>query len=206
MTAPRFDRRTGLVLAGTGLASLLLASCKSSVSRTVWPDITFAHVQPIPMNVYDVQVIEAAGQPAVQPPAHNIRSALPVSPVETMRRWADQRIAPMGGYGTALLTITESRFVEVPLDTKTGVQGMFTTDQSERYEGLLAVRLEIVNDPNASGFVEARASGTRTVPEDYSINQREQALYDMMADIVRNLDQRLDQQIRSDLARWVVMG
>src|SRR5690606_32275074 len=130
-----------------------------------------------------------------------IRAALPVSPIVTMRRWADQRIAPMGGYGTALLTITESRFVEVPLDTKTGVQGMFTTDQSERYEGLLAVRLEIVNDPNASGFVEARASGTRTVPEDYSINQREQALYDMVAGIVRSLDERLDQQIRSDLAR-----
>ena len=44
------------------------------------------------------------------------------------------------------------------------------------------------------------------MPEDYSINQREQALYDMIATIVKNLDERLVAEMRANLSRWVLMG
>ena len=206
MTSARFDRRGTLALAGAGLSTLLLGACQTSVSRTVWPDITFSHQQPIAMGIYGVEVIDASPNAPVQPPAHDIRNALPVSPLTTMDHWAHQRIAAMGGYGTARVSITENRFVEVPLDTKQGVEGLFTNSQSERYEGALAVRIDILGDPSGSGFVEARAAASRTVPEDYSINQREQALYDMIAAIVRNLDDRLVSEIRANLARWVVVG
>ncbi len=158
------------------------------------------------MGINGVEVSDVSAPGAVQPPAHDIRNALPVSPLKTMDTWAHQRIKPMGGSGTALVKITENRFVEVPLDTEQGVEGMFTNSQSERYEGAMTVRIEIVGDPGGSGFVEARATASRTVPEDFSINQREQALYDMVAAIVRNLDERLVTEIRANLARWVMMG
>lgn len=202
----RFDRRGALALGGAGLSALLLGACQTSVSRTVWPDITFAHQAPIAMNVLGVEVSDVSGSPAVEPPAHNIRHALPVSPLKTIDMWAHQRITPMGGYGTARVLITENRFVEVPLDTDQGVKGLFTNSQSERYEGAMAVRVEIVGDPAGSGFVAARATASRTVPENFSINEREQALYDMVATIVRILDERLVAEMRANLTRWVVMG
>jgi hypothetical protein len=206
MTSLRFDRRGTLVLAGAGFSTLLLSACQTSVNRTVWPDITFSHREPVAMAVNGVEVSDASGAAAVQPPAHDIRNALPVSPLATMDNWAHQRIAPMGGYGTARVTITENRFVEVPLETQQGVEGLFTNSQSERYEGALGVRVEVVGDPSGSGFAEARATASRTVPEDFSINQREQALYDMIAAIVHNLNERLVSEIRGNLSRWVAMG
>jgi len=206
MTSARFDRRSTLMLAGSGFATLLLGACQTSVNRTVWPDITFAHREPVAMGINGVEVSDVSGSGNVQPPAHDIRNALPVSPLATMDTWAHQRITPMGGYGTALVKITENRFVEVPLDTEQGVEGMFTNSQSERYEGAMTVRIEIVGDPAGSGFVQARAAASRTVPEDFSINQREQALYDMVATIVRNLDERLVAEMRANLSRWVMMG
>ena len=206
MTSLRFDRRSTLGLAGAGLASLLLGACQTSVNRTVWPDITFSHRDALAMAVNGVEVSDLSGPSTVEPPAHDIRNALPVSPLATMDSWAHQRINPMGGFGTAQVTITENRFVEVPLDTKQGVEGLFTNSQSERYEGVLAVRVEIVGDAAGSGFVQARATASRTVPEDFSINQREQALYDMVAAIVRNLDERLVAEMQANLSRWILMG
>jgi len=206
MTLARFDRRTSLLLAGGALGALLLPGCATEVTRTTWPEITFNHKQPIQMSVNAVDIVDAAGMVEVEPPASNIGPALPVSPVATMQNWAYQRIAAAGGNGTAVVTITENRFVEVPLDTRGGVEGLFTVSQSERYEGALAVSVEILGDPAGRGRVSARAAATRTVPEDFSINQREQALYDLVAGIVRTLDERLDQEIRSKLARWVMFG
>lgn len=206
MTLARFDRRSSLVLAGSGLATLLLGACQTSVDRTVWPDITFGHRESVAMAVGGVEVSDVSAPGAVQPPAHDIRNALPVSPLTTMDTWAHQRINALGGYGTALVKITENRFVEVPLETEQGVGGLFTNSQSERYEGAMTVRIEIVGDPAGQGFVEARSAASRTVPEDYSINQREQALYDMVATIVKNLDERLVTEMRANLTRWVMMG
>ena len=206
MTSVRFDRRNALVLAGSGLASFLLGACQTSVDRTVWPDITFGHREAVAMSVAGVEVSDVSAPGAVQPPAYDIRNALPVSPLATMDAWAHQRINALGGYGTALVKITENRFVEVPLETEQGVGGLFTNSQSERYEGAMTVRIEIVGDPAGQGFVEARSAASRTVPEDYSINQREQALYDMIATIVKNLDERLVAEMRANLSRWVMMG
>jgi len=200
------SRRGALALGLGGLASLVLGACQTNVTRTVWPEMTFGHKPSIPLAVSGVQVIDAAPMSAVQPPASDIRHALPISVPATVRGWATQRLLAMGGSGTALVTILENRFVEVPLDTKQGVEGLFTTDQSERYEGALALRVEVAGDPAGAGFAEARVSASRTVPENFSINQREQALYDMLAGMMRNLDERLEQEMRANLARWIMIG
>lgn len=206
MTTWTPSRRHLLRLGVAGAAGLVLAACETSVRRTVWPDITFAHRTPIPLSVNGIEVIDASGMLVVEPPASDIRGAMPVSPLETVRAWSALRLQAAGGYGTAVVSITENRFVEVPLATKQGVEGLFSVDQSERYEGALAVRVEIVGDPSGSGYVQARVGATRTVPEDYSINQREQALYDMLAGMMKNVDERLEQEMRANLSRWILMG
>jgi hypothetical protein len=68
----------------------------------------------------------------------------------------------------------------------------------------MSVKLDIVGIPNRSGFVEARAAATRTVPEDYSYNQREKALYDMVVSLSKALDERLEQEIRAKLPAFLV--
>ena len=204
MTQSLFDRR-GVLIAGVGTAALL-SGCASSVARTTWPDITFQHRSPVGLRVSEILFDDAAAAETVGPPARDIRYALPVSPVITMDRWAHERLQPFGGPGRARVILTENRFVEVPLDTTSGVEGVFNIDQSERYEGALAVKVEIVGDPSGAGFVQARASASRTVPENYSLNQREETLFEMMAGIVTALDERLEQEIRTNLAKWLLVS
>jgi len=195
-------RRSVLAMA----AAAGLTGCASSVKRTTWPDITFQHRTSLSLGVSSVAFEITAGQAAIEPPARDIRYAMPVSPEITMRRWASERLIPLGGPGRAVVTLVEDRFVEVPLDTTGGVEGVFTIDQSERYEGILELRVEVAGDPAGSGFAQARATASRTVAEDATLNQREQTLYDMLHSIVTALDERLEQEIRANLSRWVAVG
>ena len=191
------------VLLGLG-SGLVLTACNTPVSLPVYPDITFQHKAPLRLDVSRIEVIESAATDTVQPPKRDIRASLPISPLAAMSNWASDRLVAAGGPGTARVLIIENEFVETPLDLTKGVQGIFTTDQSERYEGLMTVKIEIVGDALRSGFVQARAASTRTVPEDYTLNQREQTLYDMVASMTRALDERLEQEMRANMSVFLL--
>ncbi|MBN34640.1 MAG: hypothetical protein CMM46_07655 [Rhodospirillaceae bacterium] len=192
-------RREVLVMA----AGSLLAACTISVQRTTWPDITFQHRRPISLGVHGIGFADVSSTQAIAPPTRDIRYSLPVSPPAIMRRWSQERLHALGGPGRAEVILSENHFIEVPLDTTDGVEGFFINDQSERFEGVLGARVEIVDDPSGQGFVEARVTASRTVPENASLNEREQVLYDMVHSIVMALDERLEQEIRANLQRWV---
>ncbi len=194
-------RREVLFFFSGGLA---LTACNTPVSLPVYPDITFQHKSPLRLDVSRIEVVESAATGAVELPQRDIRASLPVSPLAAMSNWASDRLVAAGGPGVARVSIIENKFVETPLDLTTGVQGIFTTDQSERYEGLMTVKIEILGDPMRSGFVQARAASKRTVPEDYTLNQREQTLYDMVASMTRALDERLEQEMRANMMVFLI--
>jgi hypothetical protein len=193
------NRREILLGAFCAPLGLAMAGCNTPVSIPVYPDITFQHKAPIRLSVGAVEVVETAQTGLVEPPARDIRNALPVSPLAAMTSWAEDRLVPTGGAGIARVQITENHFVETPLDKTTGLSGLFTVDQSARYDGAISVKIEMVGDPMRSGFVEARAAASRTVPEDYSYNQRERVLYDMVVSLTHSLDERLEQEMRARL-------
>ena len=199
---PDLTRRSLLaLLAGAGMSG-----CAAGAARTTWPDITFRHRSPLTLAVGEIRFETAATGGDVAPPARDIRHAMPVAPRAVVARWSRERLRALGGPGTAVVTLTENRFVEAPLDTTGGVEGVFSIDQSERYEGALAARVEIVGDPAGSGFASARAAATRTAREDFSLNERERTLYDMLHGLATALDERLEREIRNHLARWVAVG
>ncbi len=204
MAGNRFDRRGSLVCGLGGFA--LLYGCATSVKRTTWPDITFQHRPTMGLRVSEILYEDAAAAHTVEPPARDIRYVLPVSPAIAMERWAFERLRADGGPGRARVTLVENRFAETPLDVTDGVQGVFTNDQSERYEGVLVAKVAIEGDPSGNGFVEMRTTASRTVPEDFTVNQREETLYNMMMAMVTALDERLEQEIRANLARWLMMS
>ena len=197
--------RRNLLLGALGAPfGIALAGCNTPVSIPVYPDITFQHKSPIRLDVRAIEVVETALTGPVEPPNRDIRYALPVSPLNAMTNWAEDRLVPAGSAGIAQVSITENNFVETPLDKTTGIKGLFTVDQSERYEGAMSVKIDIVGHPSRSGFIEARASASRTVPEDFSYNQREGALYELVNSLTHALDERLEQEIRTRLAIFLV--
>jgi hypothetical protein len=94
--------------------------------------------------------------------------------------------------------------LEVPLERNAGLAGWFTTEQSERYDARLAVRLEVVDGQGARvGEVTAEAERSRTVPEDASVNDRQAMWFDLTDNLMRDLDATLEKNIGAYLKSYL---
>lgn len=195
---PQFQRFLACVAV---VSAGLLAGCASPVQRPAYPQISFRHLEPIPIDVARVEVENRYVSPATAP---NVEHRFPVSPAATALNWGRDRLRPVGASGVARLIVERASAVEVPLKRSSGLRGAFTNDQSERYDGVVTVALEIL-DGNGERRAIARATARRsqTVPEDISLNEREKAWFEMTEAMMATLNTALENQVRSHLKDWV---
>ena len=119
-------------------------------------------------------------------------------------RWAQERLRPVGRIGSARVVIKDARVVEVALKTDKSFTGMFKEEQAERYDAVLDVAIQILDERHMPvADVLARATRSRTVPEGVSLNERDRVLHDVTESLVRDIDSQMDGLIRSYLGRWV---
>ncbi len=200
MTALRVDRRAALILA----AGTFLAGCTATPLTRTLPGIAFDTGRPLLLDVAAIEFVNATGDQNTEEPLRDMRFAMHESPGSVARRWSRDRLHAAGTQGVARIILVESRFVAVPLETESGIEGIFTDEQSVRYEGSMALKFEIADHPSGHGFAEARSARSRTVPESLSLNEREDVLHTMLADIAVTLDERLEAEMREHLWRWLM--
>ncbi|MGE0255946.1 MAG: hypothetical protein AB7N54_17595 [Alphaproteobacteria bacterium] len=189
----------------TGLAALVvvaLAGCTTPPPPQKLPDLTYGHLPPIRLAVDRVDVRDDYKPPLAAP---HIEHRVPQAPAKAAARWARDRLVavPDGGGRVATYTVIDARMTETPLPRTGGVQGMFTTDQAQRYDAHVAVEIEIV-DPRGTrlGVVTAEANQSRTVPEGITLDEREKAQFEIVEALMRTLDAELSRSIAATLARW----
>ena len=193
--------RFARVLASLAVALLVVAGCSAGMERPGYPQISFAHLPPISLDVARVEVVDAYVSPATAP---NVEHRFPVSPAATAENWGRDRLKPVGASGVVRVTVRRASVVEVPLERTKGLRGAFTVDQSERYEGVIEMAVEIFgNDGERRGMVEAQSKRTQTVPEDLSLNEREKIWFDMTDALMASMNKQLEEQIRAHLTSWV---
>ena len=125
------------------LASLvLLASCAAKVERPTYAEITFAHLPPINLDVAEIKVVSTY-KGSLQAP--HVEHEFPVGLLATAKRWAEDRLKPVGSDGIAIVTIEEASAKETELEKTEGLKGVFTTDQSERYDAVIRIKIEADN-------------------------------------------------------------
>ena len=177
------------------LAVLALAACTSTVEIQKFPDITFAHAPKIGLNVAAIEVVRQYAEPVDAPQA----------PAAVLERWAHDRLVAKGTEGVARVVITDGAVTSTHLKVDKGIKGAFKTEQSERLTAKAAATLEILD---ARGFkrgsASASESGTQTIPEDASLNDRDQALFDLVDRVTRGFDARMDGAIRQYLGAYVM--
>ncbi|MBI2235411.1 MAG: hypothetical protein HYU60_00375 [Magnetospirillum sp.] len=185
------------------LATLALPACQDvKPPMQKLPAISFATQRPINLDVGQLEIVPEYQAPGRSP---NVEHLMPVSPEGAAIRWAQDRLKPVGTTGYARVTIKDAKVVAIPLKVDKGVSGLFKTEQEERYDASLDVAVEILDQrhlPIGSDVV-ARANRSRTVPEGMTINQRDRVLYEISESLAKDIDQQLDQLIRTYLARWV---
>ena len=73
-----------------------------------------------------------------------------------------------------------------------------------RYDATAEMRVEIVTD---AGVVEGRANAvatrSQTVPEDITLNQRDEIWFEMTEALMRDLDDQLVKNIHFHFGRWI---
>jgi hypothetical protein len=187
-------------LFGILLLAPLLAACETQVPARNFPEISFAHEQPINLDVAQIQVESAS--PAAAPANGTIVHELPVNLSTVAEQWARQRLKAVGQSGTAIVRIEKATVVEEKLKKTDGFRGMFTTDQTERYVGDVEMSVSILDD---RGQAMARGSATRsrTIAEGVTLAAREKLWFELVEQLAREIDTVMEKEIRQYLAAYL---
>ncbi len=192
-----FIRRNWIVA-----AVVVLAACTDAPPPTRFPQLTYAHHGAFVLDVSELEIVDAYQSP-LRPP--NVEHLMPVAPAAVARRWADDRLKSAGSSGRrAVFTIEDAAVTESRLERQTGLRGALTVDQSERYDAMLSVRLEIFDIAGRSvGVVEANAERSRSVPEDITLDAREKVWFSITESLANDLNAELDRAIPQFLAPYL---
>lgn len=180
----------------------LLAGCVKTTTA-VMPEITFSHIQPYKLAVSQVRV-EQSFVPSSEAPHVEMRINQP--PIQAMRRWAKDRltVSNSNSSGFARFVIIDASVTEQPLDTDGNITAFFTNEQSMRYVATAEALLEIQSDDGLSkGGATARVSKALTLAEKSTLNEREQALFNLVEGLMKEFNVRMDESIRAHLSKWL---
>jgi len=185
-----------------GLAfGLALAACQAPVPAPPITPIGFAQYAPIAFDVGQVLVENRYAAPMGPP---HVEHLAPTPPEQALRRWVADRLRAAGRDGLLRVVVRDARIVEVPLQTTQGLQGRFRTEQAARFDGRMEVEL-VGEGPGRrfQGSTVAVVERSVTIPEDASPYVRERALNDVVAEMMRDLNYRLETGALSNLGPLV---
>ena len=130
---------------------------------------------------------------------------MPVTPSAMAERWAFDRLSAAGGEITARYVIMDASVIETALPRTQGLRATFKIEQSERYDGRIIVRLDLVTPRgNIEGSVTAQVDRVETIGENASIADREALWFAMVEAMGRDLNAQMERQIRQHLLRFMV--
>lgn len=180
---------------------LLLTGCATEVQKPGFSQISFAHLQPISLNVARIEVENRYVSPATRP---NVEHEFPVSPAAVASNWGRDRLRAVGQSGVARVVVRRASVVEVPLKRTTGVTGAFTRDQSERYDAIIDMMVELRDaDGNVRVTAESTAKRSRSVSENVSLIEREKIWFEMTETMMSDLNTALENQVRIHMKEWI---
>jgi len=183
------------VLAVTALAA---TACAPSRPQTALPEIGFAQLGEIPVNVAQIDVVNEYVAPMAVP---NVEHFAPTTPVNAVRRWVDHRLRRTGTDGRLRVVILDGRIEEMSLPRTEGVRGLVAQDQTERYNGRIAVRLEAEKGGNAATY-ETQVERSRTIGEGATLADREKLMHELVQRMMEDLNARLEEGFRSALSSF----
>jgi hypothetical protein len=88
------------------------------------------------------------------------------------------------------------------LKIQKGIKGIFSIDQSKRFQAAVNVRLEIYKDQSKS-IARASASRSQTLREDASPNLQSRLWYNLVERLMESFDREMRHQIDTHLKPYI---
>lgn len=180
------------------LLLLGLVACSTSPQMPEPLGLSYLMSKPLRLNVARIEVVKQY-KSSSEPP--HIENDLPIPPVAMIQQWTQDRLLPTGRTGYLVVTIEDASVIEKSKTRKS--DGSFLgTSKTESYEVKLSVKVELFDDAEKSkGYAYAHASGTYSVPANYTLGQRRKFWIHMMEKTMNQLDQELDRNIHRHMER-----
>ena len=183
------------------LVFLSVVGCANDAQKPGFPKISFAHLQPISLNVARVEVENRYVPPATRP---NVEHEFPVSPAASALNWGRDRLRAGGSSGVARVIVRRASVVEVALQKSTGVKGLFTRDQSERYDAVIDMMVEVRDQAGKVRVTaESIAKRSESVSENISLSERQKVWFRMTEAMMVDLNTSLEKQVRIHMKDWI---
>jgi hypothetical protein len=183
------------------VSTLAVVGCETPVDQQIFPEQTFQHLPPISLDVREIDIIHLFEPPLKRP---HIEHEMPVPPHIAVERWFVDRLRATGTSGRAVVTIHDASVVETHLKKLGGIKGIFTTEQSERYNAKVEVVIEVTD---GTGLRSANAVATslrkRTVPENSTLRERRTLWYELTERLMSDFDRTFEAQIRKHLSAFL---
>lgn len=190
-----------LVAVLLSVAGLALSACELTPPTGDFPELTYGHLAPLRFDVASVEV-EQAYQPSSEPP--NVELLFPVRPDQAAANWGRDRLQAVGTARRMRFIVREAPVVETALETKSGLAGVVTRDQSERYEARLTVEVEVLDDGGQmEGSAMARVARSVTVTENATLHEREEVWYELTQKLMSDMNTRLEETLKRVFFRYL---
>ncbi len=180
--------------------ALSLGACASPPPPS-FPEITFAHLPTITLDVAKIEVVDKFAPSADKT---HVEGRVPVAPKTALRNWARDRLRAGGAAGVAVFTIEDASVIETDLAINKDLKAQFTKEQAQRYDAAVRVTLRLEGLPSVTEAVAtASANRSQTVREDANVNQRDTILFELTEALMREFDPAMSASIRRHLGRFV---
>ena len=189
------------------LVSLLVVFCVATLAACAntppspAKSLDFSNKHIINLDVADIRVVEDYKSPLAAP---NIEHLMPYSPAEAMKVWVRDRLRATGANKWLQVTIVDASVLATNLPKTKGLQGVFTVDQDKKYEARLEVVLRIYGDsPLSEADTTVSVTRSVTIPENYSVNQRNAAYEKLIREMMEMLNDKLEKNIQNYFGNYV---
>lgn len=183
------------------VATALLGACAGEYETFEPPPLDFSDRQPLSLLV-DRVAIDSVYRPAGAPPY--VDHALPLTPEAATRALLEQRLRAVGGTDRLQAVILDASVQEEALETTSGVRGYLTTETAARLHGRLKVRVDRL-DPTGTvvGSVSTAVARSRGIPEGVGYAERQRIAYELVRDLVDDLDAGLMANLRESFGALI---
>ena len=163
--------------------------------------ISFRGMPPLFLDVGRIEIDNRYRSPAAAP---NVEHLFLEPPAAVVQGWVRDRLRAAGRADALRVTLRRADVVKTRLAPKGGLRGLFTTEQTERYDAVIGVSLEILDAAGESrSRIKAEVRRSRTIAEDVSVNERRVIWHEMLRALAGSLDRTLEDQIRKHFGDWL---
>ncbi len=185
------------------LIVLLLAACQDPAPLPPKEPLEFTGPG-YTLNVASISVVQDYKSPKTLP---NVEHLSDITPAQAVKRWAGVRLTAAGHENTLEVDIKDASIVKTELPKqKTGIEGMLTNEQTEKYDGTVSVAIKIYNPQRILpiAHLDVTVQRSLTLPENAAPIDRERAYHRLTIDLVRALEPELDTNIHRYLGGYLL--